>query len=397
MKHPKAFASPRQTRVSRAAAESEHHQAVIQGMFPPVPAWLPYLLAPPQADESDTADPQTAVTAAPAFQKTPHKLKHLDAELGKMVRLMLQKAGYENPKQWFDEMVTVQFLGKPANKIRPEFATALQAAEQILCGELAQEDPALADPVAAGKYLGIDEAHKTHRALKPEKPEYQSMHLFGLAIDINYYDNPWVGQTKNSKAALNKTLARMDALFQTTALKSDYKNAFTGADTEVGTTEEMGDIFDAYQRMDDHFVQYFGLLQDEDALQALLDQATAKPWQGKSLRAAKKEIQKDLDAMAKSWSRKGKKGKENLKREGIMDLDKRLVLAMKSAGLEWGGKFGDMMHFDMRFSGIGKDIQQSKRVQEVRDLKKALEAEREAREALEAERKAQEAAAAGGA
>ena len=95
--------------------------------------------------------------------------------------------------------------------------------------------------------------------------------------------------------------------------------------------------------------------------------------------------------MSALWSRKGQE--EMIRTNGIMDLHKGVVTGMGDVGLDWGGKYGDMMHFDMRNVGLGKKIQASKYKGDVVKLKKELK-EKEAAAAEEAKKKKAEEAAA---
>ncbi|MEM7370357.1 MAG: M15 family metallopeptidase [Bacteroidota bacterium] len=329
----------------------------------------------PPALQLQSSDPTQSQKTDADMTAAPYTMKDLGSWKGDMVRTMLAEIGYDKPEQYFQEMVSINFLGKRARKIRPEFARVLKTVESKLCEQLYLVDPSLSDPAEAGRYLGIDEEFATIRGLKPEKAEYQSMHLFGLAIDINLRKNPWITQKKKKKKPLKKVIRRMDALFNTSII-DDYR--YQNANKEVSNLGELEEIYDSYANLDKSFERYFSLMDDDEQLQAALAASESRKWKKMSVRSAKKQIKEDRRVMAKQWSRK--RATKELKHRGIMDMDKRLVMAMGAEKLDWGGKYGDMMHFDMRFTGFGEKIQKTKKKSKVRKLKKEIKLLRQAEE-----------------
>lgn len=306
----------------------------------------------------------------------PHNQNNLMGDQGEMTRLILSQVGYEDPKKWYSEMVSIKFFGRTAKGIRRQFAEQLKDAERRTLDKLAKLDPSLSDPRKAAEYLGINESYKTSRIFKPEKPEYQSMHLFGLAIDINFVNNPWVTQqagtkegTRANKKIFRDFVKRMDGLFNTDT-NSKYK--YVGADRQIEDDGEFKSVFDGYAGVDKLTEKYFALLKDDEELQKLLDTTEAKEWKNKKLGRARKMIKDDLKLISKKSSRGNKK--KNFAKEGIMDLNKELVMSMHEAKLDWGGKYGDMMHFDMRFFGDGEKIQEAKKTGKTGALKRKLKA-----------------------
>ena len=72
---------------------------------------------------------------------------------------------------------------------------------------------------------------------------------------------------------------------------------------------------------------------------------------------AKNKIQKDLDVLTKYLQDEKKK---YFKKHAILDFDKRFVVGMENMKLHWGGSYGDMMHFDMRRTGVGYYIEEAR-------------------------------------
>jgi hypothetical protein len=68
------------------------------------------------------------------------------------------------------------------------------------------------------------------------------------------------------------------------------------------------------------------------------------------------------------------KRKNYFKQHAILDFDKRFVIQMEEMGMHWGGEYGDMMHFDMRKTGVGYYINKArlKYAGQVNDLAKKL-------------------------
>jgi uncharacterized protein YukE len=100
---------------------------------------------------------------------------------------------------------------------------------------------------------------------------------------------------------------------------------------------------------------YFSYLDNADALKTQLAaraQGPANFWTGKSVEAAQKQIQQDLDFCAAKWERAG--AKDVIKKGGFLSLPEDLVKGME---LDWGASYGDIMHFDMRNKGSGAKIQ----------------------------------------
>jgi hypothetical protein len=140
-----------------------------------------------------------------------------------------------------------------------------------------------------------------------------SMHLFGLAIDVNYTTNPFISATANPVfERANKKLGRSVKTFR------------------------YGMTYDEIAELDKLLEDYFALLKDESTSADV-----------------KKTIQADLDSVTAKWQRTKPAQKAAIEAGGLLDLDKRLV---EEIGLDWGASYGDVMHFDMRNKGNGAKI-----------------------------------------
>jgi hypothetical protein len=166
-----------------------------------------------------------------------------------------------------------------------------------------------------------------------------SMHTFGLAVDLNYLGNPFIG----NKGALAPTVIR-----RATGL-------VTGTPISVNTT--LGDArtaFTALKAASEALTTYFSY-RDAANLPALTTQVhghTAAKGEPTDVPGWLKQINADhADLSADGTDFEKHKPPE----EGFIDLDEAVVLALTGAGLTWGGTYGsanggakDIMHFDLR-------------------------------------------------
>lgn len=172
-----------------------------------------------------------------------------------------------------------------------------------------------------------------------------SMHLVGMAVDINYTDSPFIG------ASASDVFGRAGLLIDGTAYSYDEKKR----------------TYDQFSSMQKALVAYFALPDDDKKLEEKLKAAVktewtvsnkqlalAKTWDGMAVDLAKKQIQADLTHLAGRWQRK----EDQVKQYGFLGVSKELVEAMtKGNATDWGGGgYGDIMHFDMRTQGKGATI-----------------------------------------
>lgn len=394
-------------------------------MGPPMPwGWTSYgNLTPANGKEEEKAAEggetaeggQTTEGGATAHNfKTKHA-HHGGADWSgsNLTNLMLKKAGFDPPSLWWDNFTDINLLGRGATGIHKEFAGKLKDAEAKIVAAVGADplyqkwltenpDAKGDDAKKVGKYLGIN-GYATSRTTG-EESSYASMHLFGLAIDFNYTQNPWISDdggkqtwSKDGSKPTSKTAKLQDFLNRAGSLTGETLT-FNHVNAD-NFKYDMGSTYDNFSKLDKGAEKYFSFLDtaNEAEMMALVGKSADPVFAGKSADDVRKIIQQDLDTMASEWSRGSKAGKESVKANGIMDLDRRVVMAMGEVGLDWGGKYGDMMHFDMRNVGIGKKVQASKYDKEVKELKakyKAQEEEEAKKKAEEAKRKKEEAKAA---
>jgi hypothetical protein len=239
---------------------------------------------------------------------------------------ILTDAGFD-PATWYSNFTAIAFLGLAiAPPIHVDLATHLKDTEKTLVDDYGGPDK---QPSEAAKALGITSIggsrdYPTSAAL--------SMHLFGLAIDVNYTANPFISESAN------EVFARAGALI---------------GEKNVKFVQRTTAKFEEIAWIDNVMQAYFGYLDDDKGLEAALARAADPPWKGMAVDAAKKRIQADLDDVAGKWERSKAAQKAVIKAGGITDFDRRFV---DGIGLHWGAAYGDIMHFDMRNKGSGAKI-----------------------------------------
>jgi subtilisin family serine protease len=242
-------------------------------------------------------------------------------------RRILQRAGLD-ADTWFSSFTTMSFLGRTiAPPIHSDFATHLAGVERELARRFGGDRQ---DPALAGRELGLNENIGGARTRPTGAPF--SMHLFGLAIDVNYTSNPWISESANPVFERAGLLVR-------------------GAATRY----RPGMSYDELKALNDTLVAYFALLDRPDQLDVRLASA-GDPWRGKSSADARRQIDQDLSFCARRWERE--RAREVIKQSGFLNLRKEMVEAM---GLDWGASYGDIMHFDMRNRGRGADVHRAVR------------------------------------
>ncbi len=289
---------------------------------------------------------------------------------------LLQRANVPSPENFFNEFVAdLEFLGKPINApIHKHLAEHLRTVEREFAFNFGGPDK---DPKVAGQVLGLDEDIAGARGISATSAI--SMHMFGLAIDVNHHDNPYL---QAGGGIPNKIFERIGELMKGEALMKTYtpkrkkgaKKDPQPVTVESKTDFEGGDQFEdtrrKYTRMKDFnqlVVDYFALVDPaHDAELKSRLQTAIGPWKGVDADTARQTIEADVMALAIRLGRPPKKKDKHdtkysdlsdvevIRRKGFLQLREEVVLGLK---LNWGAWYGDMMHFDMRSDGdIGQRI-----------------------------------------
>jgi hypothetical protein len=251
---------------------------------------------------------------------------------------ILRRAQVPDRDNFFKNFVwNVSFLGRPINSpIQEHLAEHLRGVEQELAAQFGGPDK---DPKVAGDTLGLGaEAHAGAR--KASGTAAISMHMFGLAIDVNHYRNPYLQAHGGIPDDVFRSISQLMLGKKDTIHLGDSGE---GAETK-------------YTRLQAHnqmVIEYFALADPakEDELNQKLEHAVG-PWKKRNADAARKQIEKDLVSLGYHTERGG--DLEMLREHGYLQLREEVVRGMK---LNWGAWYGDMMHFDMRTDGdIGQRI-----------------------------------------
>jgi hypothetical protein len=233
---------------------------------------------------------------------------------------------------WYGNFTKITFLGRKISApIHMKLAEHLRTVEATFATKYGD-----GDAKAAGDALGLtNESIKGSRE-SPTGAAF-SMHLLGLAIDLDYTHNPFIGKSSNPVFGRAGNLVN--------GVTSEYESGMSYV--ELST-------------LDKTTTTYFSYLDEDVPLTAALKTATEtgiEAWANKSVVDARKIIQADLVFVQKKWARKNSAKKRGaVKNGGFMNLSKNLVDGM---GLDWGGSYGDMMHFDMRNKAPGSKIRRA--------------------------------------
>jgi hypothetical protein len=232
---------------------------------------------------------------------------------------IMEAAGYD-PATWFDGLMNPSFLGRTVrwgSGIHVELVRQLRVAERQLLTLDAFEGMS---PAELGEALGITEAHAGARPNNTGG----SMHLYGLAIDIDYCLNPWIAGAFDAATANQKFI---DAFRRASMVVRGEERELTPAVLHAlgsGSTEEADRVL---RRDHETFVEYLGGEEGADDLAALRRAPTNFP-------------------------------NERDPGNGFYSLHRELVLALRDgADMVWGAidfgvnQSGDVMHFDVRNDG----------------------------------------------
>ena len=212
-------------------------------------------------------------------------------------------------------------------------------------------------PVALAATLGLSERHGGMRAAQTN-----SMHTFGLAVDIEYTANPWPHDRASWQA-----MKRAATLVSGVSLHHDSAPAYfssLGSNPALST----GQIWDELHQRHMELVGYFRLGQDPVALKTAVLAGQARGTAGlthagesvdEAVTRWQSQIAEDRHALAAPGG--DFTGRDAAK--GFLTHDRDLVIALRDHGcLAWGAVdqgpagrgSGDMMHFDARIDGAGR-------------------------------------------
>lgn len=253
---------------------------------------------------------------------------------------------------WFDHMLNPSFLGRRFTKgVHLHLIRTLRKAEKYL---LTLPAYAGKTPVQIGTALGINEEHKGARPTKKSS----SMHTLGLAADINYLTTPWIVNPGNTKG----TRQFIRAMQRATRLISGWTGRVDAAYLHVlgAGGRSTASVYDELKRRSDDLRQYLALAGDRRALEAALAarRAAGTPGSYSNVASWSRDIRRDLRNLSRSG---GNFGLLRDPRKGFLNHHRDLVVALRDAAcmawgaIDFGCTFsGDVMHFDVRRTSLGK-------------------------------------------
>jgi hypothetical protein len=283
----------------------------------------------------------------------------ITAEILESIKEDLAEVG-ESPETWFDNFVDITFLGKTMkHPIHRILAAHLKNVEAKFVSQTGAKDAK-----EAAEKLGLTEAFVAGGRTPQEEGSSTSMHVFGLAVDVDVTHNPWIampnakdktegGEEKWSNAYYGYMQELLGG--ETLEFKRDFNIGKVGG---VSLDNRLTATIENVLKIDKMVESYFSLLAPENdaKLQELLNKTTSSRWKGKTTEEARKQIQDDLKECGKIWRRKSEKAQEGIRKGGITNLSEEVIRGMD---LYWGGMFGDLMHFDLRDRGIGSKVYQA--------------------------------------
>jgi hypothetical protein len=176
--------------------------------------------------------------------------------------------------------------------------------------------------------------------------ERPSMHCYGLAVDVNYKGNPFVGNNKKVAKTAPAVIKNATLLIEKEEMDVKEQPGKKGA----------SEMWDRLNRESEALKIYLSLRKAEN--RKLLEAYVKKAGGTRTVEDWKELIEADYAAVRDEKRDKGRgdfEGHSNPAESGFMDLDKLLVEALTQAGLFWGGQYNgakDIMHFDWRSGTI---------------------------------------------
>lgn len=272
---------------------------------------------------------------------------------------------------WYRRMMNPSFLGQRfSNGVHAILVRQLRIAERHLLSL-----PAYAGmtPVELGRALSINEEHKGARPAAATA----SMHTFGLAVDIKYRGNPWVGGNDNDPNTCDNrrfTAALRNAALLVSGVSVSGTAAALlhglGSDPHLSTAQ----VYATLSQRDTDLRAYLRLADAHDSL--LVPVLSARRAAGTvGVFASASETH---DSAAARWRAQAAEDLGDLRAtgsnfgslrnplDGFLNLPLDLVVTLRDrACLAWGavdfgpGASGDMMHFDCRLLGAGAVLRNS--------------------------------------
>ncbi len=272
----------------------------------------------------------------------------------KASRIRSLSGGQFDGPTWYDHMINPTFLGRRFSAgVHLHYVRALRVAQRHL---LSLSAYAGKTPVELGAALGIAEKHKGARPTSTSK----SMHTLGLASDINYLLTPWITNPDNASGTRDfiAVMRRASWLVSGSTAKTDaaYLHGLGSGGRSTGV------VYDELKGRSDALKTYLAFATNPTALAAAVAARTGTAPSGSPSTAAgwSRQVAADLRTLQQ---RGGNFGSHRDPRQGYLGLHRDLVIALRDVAcmawgaIDFGPKYsGDVMHFDVRRTGLGQAL-----------------------------------------
>jgi hypothetical protein len=254
-----------------------------------------------------------------------------------------------------NKLKSSSFFGRTLNNIHEELAIRLQKAESSL--KKSHGENYVAPPVDS--------------ILRKR----QGMHGWGMAIDFNVLQNPYVAYENGEKELDKELLAVYNRIAEFVLAKqqSDISKLKGGRSAFGGSVEV---AYDRLHEESDAMKRYFSMMSNKDVLREFISNEWLLKHPGQttpSIDEVQSKMKEDyivlggVNDQGKKKSTQGKgdrpfapksSGGKGDPATGFLNLNKEFVMALTESGLAWGaidipGEPGDIQHFDLRLTGIG--------------------------------------------
>lgn len=261
------------------------------------------------------------------------------------VEEVLRTAGF-TVHEWYSQIVQVRFLGIPL-RLHSLLAQRLDRAQASLLADM-KVNPKKADAEVLGRQLGMYASTFDMRAPKLAVGGTSlSLHTFGLAVDLNYRGNPFVGHQGSDAATIIK---------RATSLVLNSPIDITGAGLRPR------EAFQVLKSASGALVTYFSYRSEDN--KHVLEDKLKHHIAGKGEPTDYAGWLRQINADHKLLSGRGDFAEHNDPAMGFLDFQESVVMALTAAGLTWGGTYAgpkDMMHFDLREGGPAARVDKARK------------------------------------
>jgi hypothetical protein len=246
----------------------------------------------------------------------------------------------ETPQSWFSGIVpNARFLGLPIQKsddsvapgVHRVFLDRLQEAERIL-----MKNAGLSSPEEAADFYGIVKITGLRQPKLSNSGEVPSLHAYGLAVDINGKNNPYIQEAHEDVIIQHATQLILGTEIKLRKSKKDLS---------------VKQVFDEMVVVNGALHKYFALKDDPEAFA----KAVADNGAGRSHEDWTKLFEEDLKLSDPDRSKNS--DIKNVREPGgtLINFQLQFIEAMIAADISWGGMMHspDTMHFDYRKSKLG--------------------------------------------